>query len=155
MKVLQGACRKVRTSSAHYPTARKQYALLQVSLPVLGVAAVGWLVFAVGFGGFNNGNNLSVTPAGKICRSFKNLCSYNDIREENGLEMDGGGPTLFFSEEAREEDFPPHRADADYFAYWCYLISFPALMVVLVLHLILHNLYIFGVIVCMFRCMYM
>ena len=40
-----------------------------------------------------------------------------------------------------------HRADADYFPYWCYVISFPVMLVVLVLHLILHNLHIFGVIV--------
>ena len=32
--------------------------ILQISLPFLGLAAVGWIVFVVGFGGFNNDDTL-------------------------------------------------------------------------------------------------
>lgn len=111
MKLLQGVFRKI-------------------SLPVLGVATVGWVVFVVGFGVFNNGDNF-----------------YNDIRK-NATFTTGEGTKfpLPFPDEHIEEDFPAQRADPDYFAHWCYVVSFPVLMIFLVLHLILHNLYIFGLI---------
>ena len=32
--------------------------ILQISLPVLGVAVVGWVVFLIGFVSFNRGDNL-------------------------------------------------------------------------------------------------
>ncbi|CAI7989018.1 hypothetical protein GBAR_LOCUS100 [Geodia barretti] len=86
-----------------------------------------------GFGGFNNGDNY-----------------YNEIRRDHRYKLeDGVKLNLGFSESANEtieKNFPAQRADADYFAFWCYTISCPVALVTLVLHLFLHNLYIFGVI---------
>ena len=77
--------------------------------------------------------------------------SYNDIRKDHRYTIDNGVTVnLGFSRavnEAIEKNFPVQRADTDFFAFWCYTISCPAALVVLVLHLILHDLYIFGVIV--------
>ena len=84
------------------------------------------------------------------------IFSYNDIRNDHAYKVDKdlGLPnnTLSFpddeaTEKMVENDFPPHRSDLDYFPYWLYIVSFPVMMVVVVLHLILHNLVIFGVIV--------
>ena len=78
--------------------------------------------------------------------------SYNEIRKDHSIKTAGGMTlSLGYSEEANdtiEEDYPAHRADTDYFPYWCFVISLPFTVTILVLHLILHNLYIFGVIVC-------
>ena len=74
--------------------------------------------------------------------------SYNDIRKDHSFKDEEGRTiSLGYSNETIEENFPAQRADADYFPFWCFVISFPVLMVFLVLHLILHDLYIFGVIV--------
>ena len=78
-------------------------------------------------------------------------CNYNDIRKDHSYTIDNGVTVnLGFSRavnETIEKNFPVQRADTDFFAFWCYTISCPAALVVLVLHLILHDLYIFGVIV--------
>lgn len=77
--------------------------------------------------------------------------SYNDIRKDHTIkDKEGRTIPLGFSaaiNETIEEDYPPQRADADFFPFWCFVISVPVLLVFLVLHLVLHNLYIFGVIV--------
>ena len=86
------------------------------------------------------------------------IFSYNDIRNDRTYKVDEdlGFPNntmAYFIRDTEttdkmvENDFPPHRADLDYFPYWLYIVSFPVMMVVVVLHLILHNLVIFGVIV--------
>ena len=79
------------------------------------------------------------------------FCSYNEIRRDHRYKLeDGVKLNLGFSESANdtiEKNFPAQRADADYFAFWCYTISCPVALVTLVLHLFLHNLYIFGIIV--------
>lgn len=79
--------------------------------------------------------------------------SYNDIRKDKTFTTDEdlGFPDNKFplplADKFVEENYPAQRANPDFFAYWCYIVSFPILLVVLVLHLILHNLYIFGVVV--------
>ncbi len=80
------------------------------------------------------------------------LSSYNDIRQGNHTftpNKDLGIDTLTYprSEKDIEEDFPVQRADPDFFPHWCYMISFPFLFATLILHLVFHSLFIFGVIV--------
>ena len=79
------------------------------------------------------------------------MCSYNEIRKDHSYEVDGG-VTIYLgysalANETIEKNFPAQRADLDFFPYWLYTISFPVTLLVLVLNLVLHNLYIFGVIV--------
>jgi hypothetical protein len=109
----------------------------KVGLVAILASMLGWLIFIVCFGSFNNGDNF-----------------YNDVREKQVVVVNGVPlplalhPTLGMNvEQIVEEDFPENRADPDFFTFYFFAVVFPFAAVLTATHLILHGIPIGGFIV--------
>lgn len=100
---------------------------------------IGWLIFVICFGSFNNGDNF-----------------YNDVRENRMVRVasqnDMRFPVeLFFgvneTDKIIEEDFPKNRADTDFFSFYFFAVVFPVAALLTIAHLVLHGLPVVGFII--------